>query len=301
MNHIISRFMQIFCLFMLVLVSACNQQQPDTSKEKTQGSAVQQTSEVSLDHSTESVEDNTVSETHDQPQQASGSGIKSDNTIAQAFPELKAYILKDLDIGLDEHITIYFNPENSQKVSEKHPQSEQINDEGINIKRALRGELLGKGKGQFIVDCDSGLSADPSCTILKENMDGTTHDVGQMSGLNFIMPGNGYIYVTGHTNNMFNERKKYEWKNNRFSEVTQSSYYVGLESHTTKAIVLVESKNSSKVIASLPANAPVTVLINEGDYYLIKTPFGLTGWLKLDIANGMLENTPVKDLYFRGD
>ncbi len=293
MNHIISRFIQILSLFTLLFISACNKEQPEKSADKTNDAITQQASEV---HTASTEDKNTRLD-----EQALQIDAKSDNTIKQAFPELEAYVLKDLDTGLGEHITLYFNPETSQKITEKHPQSEQNSDDGVEVERVLRGELLGKGKGQFIIGCDSGMSADPSCTILKENENGHTQEVGQISGLNFVLPGNGYIYVTGHTNNMFNQRKKYEWKNNQFSEVAQSSYYVGLESRTTKAIQLLESKTSSKVVASLPADAQVTVLTNEGDYYLVKTPFGLTGWLKLSIENGMMENTPIKDLYFRGD
>lgn len=51
--------------------------------------------------------------------------------------------------------------------------------------------------------------------------------------------------------------------------------------------------------AVLPKGSTVTVLVNKGDNYLIKTPFGLLGWLK--IKGGSQEDTPILGIYWRGD
>jgi hypothetical protein len=41
------------------------------------------------------------------------------------------------------------------------------------------------------------------------------------------------------------------------------------------------------------------VLINDGDYYLLKTPFGLVGWAKFDTASQ--DASDVEGIFFMGD
>ena len=44
---------------------------------------------------------------------------------------------------------------------------------------------------------------------------------------------------------------------------------------------------------------PIIELINEDEFYLIKTSFGLIGWVK--IPECIISDTPIKGLYYAGD
>ena len=216
--------------------------------------------------------------------------------ISASFPTLKLLTVKD--IGVDDHgVKVYFAPALSQALNGKHPQEQEYDEGGVIVHRVLRSELLGAGKGYFIVDCDSGPSGDPSCTFSKEGEEKGT----SISGLNFILPGNGNIYATGHTNTMFNQRRKYEWRGGEFVEVKQPFLYVGLDTTTNRAIQIYESRQYKRTVASLPANSPVSVVLNEGDDYLLKTPFGLVGWIKIENGGIDQDGQPIKGIYFRGD
>ena len=114
-----------------------------------------------------------------------------------------------------------------------------------------------------------------------------------------IIPGNGSIYISGHTDNMFDTRKKFIYDGNKFNELIQPFYYVGLETFTIKPITLFSDTTLSNPVASLPENSEIEVLINRNDLYLIRTSFGLTGWLKIGPVSP--DYSPIKGLYFAGD
>ena len=98
---------------------------------------------------------------------------------------------------------------------------------------------------------------------------------------------------------MFNMRRKFLLKNNSCIEVKQPFYYVGLKTITLKPIQLYRSKEQKEIIAKLFSNSPIEVLINSGEFYLLKSSFGLVGWIK--IPETLIQTSPIKGLYFAGD
>lgn len=209
-----------------------------------------------------------------------------------SFPGLKTLQMKN------EDVTLYYKPEMSQVLSGKHPEIKRYNEAGIYISRSLRTQLLGAGKVYFTIDCDSGGSGDPGCTFLQEQ-NGNLKEIIHIQGLRFAFPCDGSIYVEGHNNTMFNVRKKFEWHNGTFVEVKQPYNYVGLNTTTRESIKAFSSQEYKQAIASLPKGSRVTVIANEGENYLVKTPFGLLGWVKIQVASQ--EKSPIIGIYFAGD
>lgn len=210
-----------------------------------------------------------------------------------AFPRLALLHLKHEDVAL------YYDPANSEVLTAKHPDAARHDEAGVAVSRALRTQLLGKGKGHFVIDADSGGSWDPGITVLQEK-DGLLKPLLHIRGLRFALPGNGAIYVDGHNNTMFDVRRKYEWHDGTFVETRQPFRYVGLDTVTQSAIDLFSSRKYTRVIASLPKGAPVSVLLNRGSDYLVKTSFGLLGWIR--IREGIQrEESPIQGIYFEGD
>jgi len=143
-----------------------------------------------------------------------------------------------------------------------------------------------------------GPSADPEFSFYK---DGQKEAIFYVAGLNLYIPGNGSIYVSGHTNNNFNERKKFTLKNGEFVEAPQAYYYVGLKTKTVKAITIYKNDNLTGSVANLPKDYSIEVLINKQgtDLYLIKTDFGLTGWVKTGPVN--YGDGAIDGLFYAGD
>ncbi len=52
-------------------------------------------------------------------------------------------------------------------------------------------------------------------------------------------------------------------------------------------------------MARLPKGSALTVVLAEEDWYLVKTPFGLVGWLEVKDYTQQAET--IERLFFRGD
>ena len=100
-------------------------------------------------------------------------------------------------------VNFHYNPQ----ITEIIMQDISLKDEeGDLVKKKM---LIGTFVPHFVssfkyeVTYDAGMSVDPGFII--RNLDGT--QVGHIYAMNFAVPGDGFLYFWGHTNNDFNERK----------------------------------------------------------------------------------------------
>lgn len=151
-------------------------------------------------------------------------------------------------------------------------------------------------KDEYHILFDYGLSADPSFSIARK-IGNSYKYIGSISGLTLYVPGNGNLYCAGHTNNYFHERKKYKLVDDSLIIVEQAFKYVGLKTTTKGLLKLYADKNQTNLVAALPIGADIEILVNDGDYYLIKTSFGLVGWWQFNGYRSEL----IEEIYFKGD
>lgn len=123
----------------------------------------------------------------------------------------------------------------------------------------------------------------------------------------------GVIYTAGHSNKMFNERCKWTFNGKAVKEVKQPFYFVGFKGKSLKSIKLYSQKTGGEVVATVPVGYEIEVLLSEADTpvdedgfssmpmnYLVRTSFGLVGWLRLTQDDTYME--PVLDeLRYWGD
>jgi len=231
--------------------------------------------------------------------------IMPDADISEAFPDLIKVTTPNAGI------TIYFAPSLTEILTGTDSENREFEEIVGVADRPIKTKLLGKDNDYFIVQCDHGVSADPGCQFIHQLPSGeleaasfkwaSNGNVGKgVSGLRFILPGNGIIYVDGHANTNFNHRQKFEWQDGIFIEVKQPFLYVGLDSTTIKSITLYENRDFIIPVAQLPSGSAVTVLINvpRTDDYLLKTPFGLVGWAQIHVEQAA---ETIRGLYFMGD
>jgi hypothetical protein len=208
--------------------------------------------------------------------------------------------------------TIYYNPDIAEVINKLHrnldpadplfDSTSAMADDPILIKSPITFD----GDQKFIIAFSWGPSDDFSFDIYRDDDEKTW--AGWMNGHIMYVPGNGYVYAEGHVNNCFNHRKKYKFQNGEFVEAPQAFYYVGLKTYTTAPIKLYSDTTYTEIVATLVENQPVEVLIadfnddprsNDGHDYLIKTPFGLTGWLR--VIDCYPRVWGIKGLYYAGD
>jgi hypothetical protein len=189
-------------------------------------------------------------------------------------------------------IEVHFKAELQTKDVERSAKT----DDSEETEFLLATYLDDKREQLYSIGFNPGPSDDPSFEIWPF---GKRDQMVSMSGLSLYLPGNGSVYVSGHTNNMFDMRRKFERVNGQWQETKQPFYFVGKESKTLKAITLYGELGLKTEVAKLPPGAAITVLINQDDYFLLKTPFGLTGWMKLEEYSQLAET--LEGIYFAGD
>jgi hypothetical protein len=158
-------------------------------------------------------------------------------------------------------------------------------------------------KDSLYVLFSHGPSEDPNFTVSTK----AGKEIGSINGLEFYLTNSSTFYVNGHTNNLFNKKRKFEIRKDTVVEVAQPFYYVGLQSITLKDIVLYKDKTGSETVASLPKGYKVEVVLAEygkpdfelETHFLVKTDYGLMGWLRL--TNNESSDKVIKGLFFAGD
>jgi len=150
---------------------------------------------------------------------------------------------------------------------------------------------------RYFIDFDSGPSADPSFVVTDEK---TGVVLGRIGGESLIIPGNGFIYVSGRANRLHQEQAKYTIRDGKLVEIEQPFSYVGLKSKAKVPLKLLSKKDGGDVIANVPAGDAVEVVLRDGEQLLIKTNFGLLGWWKMN-TNVMAGNAEIEGIYFAGD
>lgn len=168
--------------------------------------------------------------------------------------------------------------------------------------------LVGKYKNKKMLDSleicfIEGASADPEFEIYKKN----GKKIGSITCLDFYITETGAIYTSGHTNSMFDKRRKFQILNDTILEVQQPFRYIGLKGRTLKPITLYQDKIGKGIVAQLPAKYEIEILLSEStgkDFdteqnYLVKTEFGLIGWLR--ISDDDVSEPILKEFYYAGD
>ena len=215
--------------------------------------------------------------------------------FSDSFPNVTDHIYLP-----SEHIKINYDPSIVVLLDKPHPKRKEYLDSGVYISRPLKFKFTNSDSLWTVVDCDSGGSADPSCTFYQEKNNGDLIQLGNIAGSNFILTGNSNIYTTGIQNQFFSKTDKYTLAHSRLVAVKQPFYSVNLKTKTRDPIVIYADTLLQKHVANIARGSSVNVLINNGDFYLVESPTGLTGWYKLD-SSVSKDTTPLEDLYMHGD
>lgn len=110
---------------------------------------------------------------------------------------------------------------------------------------------------------------------------------GRDEGAVLLLNGRGIVYEYARPeDNCFGMvTKKFRLRHGSLMEVKQPyAYLAASETTTLENITLYQATSTSAVhVATLPLGTPVTILerrsVKGNDWYLIKTPLGLTGWV----------------------
>lgn len=138
---------------------------------------------------------------------------------------------------------------------------------------------------KFLIKYDPGPSADPGYIFDRVKNTDTLY-FGEFGADIVIVPGNGFVYTKHRSNEMFNRIRKFKIVDNKFVEVKQPFFWVGIQSELVQDATLYSDTCRINPVAYLGKGQKVFVLVNSGDYYLVKTPLGLTGWIYIKFNDG---------------
>jgi hypothetical protein len=206
-------------------------------------------------------------------------------SFADSFPGLETHEIKGYLTAV-----IHYDPQITQPVGKR-----LTSEDEPRVVRVFRTRIDRTKDEWYFVDYDEGPSVDPFFIITRE---GSEEPAGTIPGVHLYLPGNGSIYTSGHANTMFDEHRKYTVRNGQLVETKQPFLHVGIEGKAKKDLTIY-STPAQEAVASIPKGAPMTVLLADGDHYLIKTAFGLVGWVTIPADSQ--EATVIEGLFFAGD
>ncbi len=182
--------------------------------------------------------------------------------------------------------------------------TEEDNGNYIEVYVLMKTKINKNTDKYYIITFDYGPSEDPSYNIYLEEASGNNTHIAFIGAEQLIIPGNGNIYCSSRTNQLYDKKRKFKLSGKSLIEVKQAAYYIGLKSKTNTLLTLYADINKTKKVAVLPKGYDVEVLIEKDGWLMIKTPFGLTGWVNerdlitYDVTG---EKLSIKGLYYMGD
>ncbi len=258
-------------IILLIIIStmlSCQQNTPQPKEQETAQTVTEQVAESVLP-------DTTVTN-------------KTDTTIViTPFGSLKKLV-----IDQRHPIVTYYKPDISTVINDS------IEIDGFETTRVIKTRINSSSTHNYIITYDDFPSGDPAFTFYKTSND-TLIRIERIPGTELYIPGNNQLYVSGHTNNLFDQKKKYVLNDDQITEVEQPYNYVGIESSLETDIILYQDFSLETELARLTKGTTVSVLAAKENNFLIKTPFGLLGWIKIE--SNLYPGTPIKEIYFAGD
>jgi hypothetical protein len=160
---------------------------------------------------------------------------------------------------------------------------------------------MGNRKDSLNIIYSEGMSADPGFVVSTK----ADKIIQRFSCIEFYINSLGTIYTSGHVNNMYDRRRKFQINEDTITEIKQPYNFVGLKGKALRDIILYKDKTGNEIVAQIPAGYEIEILLAESvtkDFemdtnFLVKTEFGLVGWLRLE---GSSDNV-IEGLYYAGD
>jgi 3-deoxy-D-arabino-heptulosonate 7-phosphate (DAHP) synthase len=102
----------------------------------------------------------------------------------------------------------------------------------------------------------------------------------------------------GHTNNMFAARALHCLKDGKLQPVNQPFSYAGFRSKALRSLTLYADKQKSGIVTTIAQGGFVEVVLQDGDFFLLRNQFGLTGWAAMEQSQQPID---IDGFFYNGD
>lgn len=170
--------------------------------------------------------------------------------------------------------------------------------------RLILKSPLKKGGSVYDFFYHDGASDDPTIVVYsgeKENR----KILKEIHAYRLRVLGDGYFYTSGHTNNYFDQTRKWQIVNGQVQEVVPEFYHVGLKNKVLKDLKLYKTRKLQTVVAELKMGEEAEVLLSDGNgvdtplHFLVKTKEGVLGWFQVNDLQ--LTTRTFSGIVFAGD
>lgn len=229
--------------------------------------------------------------------------LSAQERVRKSFDDLTTLVFSQHDEEITESIS--YDKEISKVINVKYkdlPKSDPFYMEECDgeIIKLLRTKIDKSSDKYYTISYNPNCCCPYGYKIYKDN---NPHKIiGEITAARILIPGNGAIYTDGRIWGNFNKRQKFILSKDTIKEVKQPFNYVGLFSKTKSTINLYYEKDLKNLIATIPANYEIEVLLNDKsvkDLYLVRTSFGIVGWTKLQAEQ--YQSKDVEGIYYWGD
>jgi hypothetical protein len=207
---------------------------------------------------------------------------------------------KDVVLGKSLHIAVVTDKALAREPklpAQEATYQKYYTDAGVYMAYALDVKLRATDLDYLVLRCDSGGSADPQC-VFSKSQDPEQPGVA-IPGTVFVIPGDGCVYSGGEADQMFNAHALYCLQGAELKPVKQPFLYAGFRSKAITPLTLYADKDQSSVVTKIAPGGFVEVVLQDGDFFLLRNGFGLAGWAKLD--TGHQQATEIEGFYYHGD
>lgn len=208
-------------------------------------------------------------------------------TLASAQPAFLSSFPDLQELNVSEENRLYY-PAHAQLEN-----FEALSISPTTILRLEQGSL--DNPKTYVVRANLGTTPEQLHWTILFNSKNISHSI-ELNAHTLVLPGNDNLYSIETVPleaplalDTLELQHKYSLKGDVLVETQQPFYYIGVETTTSSFISLMSQPLGGERIAGVAADAPVTILslslTEEGTYLLVASPFGLAGWLPVEISS----------------
>ncbi|MHB9027717.1 MAG: hypothetical protein ACYC9O_03000 [Candidatus Latescibacterota bacterium] len=200
--------------------------------------------------------------------------LLSERDISEEFRDLTVKELSPADFP--EKIRLWYNPA-AAEVIEILMEPKEIG--GGKTIRLIRTKIGREENREYVIDLQYGTVAGSRFVVYLQDGE-KLRQLGEIDSLELMIPGDGLLYSSGPVSGVFQERRAYVVEENAVCEVEHPIMYREDGTVTRKDATLYADGRMTDEIGRIPASSTVTILLRQGDVYLIRTKSGRIGWAR---------------------
>jgi hypothetical protein len=178
--------------------------------------------------------------------------------------------------NLPEKVQLRYNPSIAETMDIIMEPQEAGEGKAI---RLIKTKIDGEEDREYYIDFRYGTEAGSRFVVSLRDGE-NLRQLGEVYSLELIIPGDGRLYSSGPVNGAFLERRAFVVEENAVCEIEHPIMYREEGTIARKDAILYADERMTEVIEKITAGGKLTILLRQGDIYLVRTSSGQMGWVR---------------------